>query len=359
MRRSLLALAFAVAAPPLAAQSIHGRLLGADSVPVAGAIVALVDSTGAEAGRVLSSAIGSYSFHPSHPGTFTIRVFRIGYPAFTSPRQALAPDAVVDYSTLLPETPIVLHDIEVNAGGNSCASSDTLSTGTTATLLEEVRKAFGSVDLALRDHDLRFEVRSYVRRTDKNSVQLSADSALQTLVSWPVHSLPAAQLRDHGFVVPADSVDPLYVPYGQTQGKVWFGPDPTTLFAEPFLATHCYRVARDTRDSTRIGLTFAPVRGRRLPEIAGTLWLDRATLGLRALEYHYVNLPRYFADLRNGTGGTMTFVRLPAGIWVVARWDLRAPIEELYNNGPVGVAGYLDQGGRITRIRTTAGAVLF
>lgn len=358
MRRPILGLALLVATSPLAAQSIHGRFLGSDSVPVARAIVFLVDSSGTEVARVLSSTIGSYSFHLLRPGVYSVRVLRIGYAAFLSPPQTLAAGDGVEFSATLPETPIVLHDIDVDAGGNSCASADTLSTGTTATLLEEVKKAFSAVDLALRDHDLRFEVRGYARRIDRNSVQLAADSGVQVLASWPVHSLPAEELRDHGFVVSSDSVNPIYVPLGTT-GKVWFGPDPTTLFAEPFLATHCYRVARDGHDTTRVGLTFAPIRGRRLPEIAGTLWLDRASLGLRTLEYRYVNLPRYFADARKGIGGTMSFVRLPAGLWVVAGWDLRAPIEQLYNNAPVGIAGYLDQGGRIIGIRSRAGVVIY
>lgn len=357
MRRVILAVLVLLAAP-LAAQSIHGRFLGTDGAPVAGAIVSLVDSSGTEVRRILSSAIGSYALHPQRAGAYTVRVLRIGYAAFTSPPQVLAAGEAVEYSPTLPETPIVLHDIDVSAGGNSCASSDTLSTGTTATLLEEVKKAFSSVDLALRDHDLRFLVRGYARRIDRNAVRLAADSAVATLTNWPVHSLPAEALRDHGFVVSADSVDPMYVPIGAA-GKVWFGPDPTTLFAEPFLATHCYRVARDSHDTTRVGLTFAPVHGRHLPEIAGTLWLDRTSLGLRSLEYHYVNLPRYFADARKGTGGTMAFLRLPTGLWIVSGWDLRAPIELLYNSAPVGIAGYLEQGGRIIGIRTTAGVEIY
>jgi hypothetical protein len=156
-----------------------------------------------------------------------------------------------------------------------------------------------------------------------------------------------------------DSVDASYLPLGVTSGRVWFGPDATTLIAEPFLATHCYRTRRNERDADLLGLSFDPVPGRRLPDIAGTLWLRRGTLALERLEYHYVNLPRQYREVKNGTGGTMQFVRIPGGVWIVARWDLRAPVEEVRNLVPVGVGGYLDEGGRITHIRTRLGAELF
>ena len=345
-----------LAASPLRAQAVHGRLLAADSTPVTGAIVTLVDSSGTTIDRILSSSIGSYTVRSPHPGRFTVRVLRIGFPAFTSAPFALEAGGFADFTPVLPDTPIILNEIEVSSG-SGCGSAQA---GVIATLLEEVRKAFGSVDLALRDRTLRFEVGHAVRRLDKNSMVEAQDSSVSIMSSWPVHSLPAELLRDRGFVISSDSVDVNYLPYGVTSGKVWFGPDATTLFSEPFLGTHCYQIQRDTHDSTRIGLSFSPVRGRRLPDISGTLWIQRGTLALRSLEYKYVNLPDQYHLARPGwSGGTMEFVRLPAGLWVVSRWQLRAPVEQLRDNYPVGIGGYLEEGGWIGHIRTTQGAVIF
>lgn len=346
------------AAPSLHAQAVHGRLLAADSTPVTGAIVTLVDSTGTVIDRILSSSIGSYTVRAPHGGKFIIRVLRIGFPAFTSTPVELSVGAFADFTPVLPDTPILLNDIEVTSG--SGCGGDNAKAGAIATLLEEVQKAFGSVDLALRDRTLRFEVGHAVRRLDQNSMVVAQDSSLSIMSSWPVHSLPAELLRDRGYVMSSDSVDVNYLPYGVSSGKVWFGPDATTLFAEPFLATHCYQIQRDVHDSTRIGLSFAPVRGRRLPDISGTLWLQRGTLALRSLEYKYVNLPEQYHLVRAGwSGGTMEFVRLPVGLWVVSRWQLRAPVEQLRDNVPVGIGGYLEEGGWIGHIRTTQGAVVF
>jgi hypothetical protein len=252
----------------------------------------------------------------------------------------------------------VLNDIDVTSGSGCNAGGE--QQGVTATLLEEVRKAFGAVDLGLRDHDLRFEVERFARRTDKNSRQVARDSAVSTMGSWPVHSLPAEKLRERGFMMAWDSVDIMYLPVGVSSGKVWFGPDATTLFADAFLATHCFHAARDPHDSTRIGLTFAPLRSRHLPEISGTLWLARASFALQSLEYEYVNLPRQFREARHGeAGGTMRFARLPTGLWIVSSCDLRAPVEELYNEAPVGIGGYLEEGVTIRHIRSVRGEVLY
>ena len=341
----------------LAAQGLRGRILGADGAPIPGAIVTLVDTSGATVARVLSSPIGSYLVRAPAPGSYSLRVLRIGFPAFTVPSMMLAAGAAVELTPTLPEDPIVLNDIEITGGGGCNNGAEG---GATATLLEEVRKAFGSMDLALRDRDLRFLVDRYVRRSDKREVVTAADSATQSMTTWPIHSLSADALVRNGFVQAADSVDPGFVPLGAAEGRIWFGPDPTTLFAAPFLASHCFRVVVDRGDRDRIGLAFAPVRGRRMSDIEGTLWLRRSTLALERLEYTYQNLPRHLAGTRaKGAGGTMEFVRLPRGLWVVSRWDLRVPIEEYRNNAPIGVGGWLDEGGRIKSIRTVQGATIY
>jgi hypothetical protein len=340
------------------AQAFHGRVLAADSTAVSGAIVAIVDAGGTVVARVLTSPLGSYVVRVPREGSYSLRVLRIGFPAFNGPSVQLAAGSSLEFSPVLPDDAIVLNDIEIAAGGGCRAAAD--QGVAAATLLEEVRKAFGAMDLALNDHELRFQVFRYVRRIDKHQAVTEADSAVESMTTWPVHSLPAEQLRDHGFVQMADSVDPVLFPLAQRGGRVWFGPDPATLFADPFLATHCFRTLIDPDDHDRLGLTFAPVHGRRSSDIEGTLWIRRPTLALERLEYRYVNLPHHIAIDQSGSpGGKMDFVRLPKGLWVVSRWDLRAPIEQVRGTVLSGVAGWLEEGGRIRAIRSVQGAVIF
>ena len=345
-----------VLAAPLSGQSVRGRILGPDGGVIPGAIVVLSDSAGVDRGRVLSSAIGSYSLRAPRPGKYTLLVLRIGYPAFRTPPFDVAGIGGVEISATLPDDPIVLADLTVS-GDDACRADESVG-GATATLLDEVQKAFGAADLALHDRDLRFEVMYKVERSGLH-VEHASDSVVQVMRSWPVHSLPPEQFRDRGFVQQADSVDPSFVPMG-VEGRVWFGPDPATLFSAPFLATHCYRIVVDRHDADRVGLKFSPVPGRRLPDIRGTLWLRRRTLGLETIEYEYVNVPRH---LTRGTAerarGTMDLLKLPGGLWIVSRWSLKAPVEMVHNNEPTGVAGWLEQGGAIKSIRTSQGAVIY
>lgn len=360
MRSLRLLIAFLLVASPLSGQVVRGRLSDSTGAPVSGAIVTLVAPDRTIAARGLSSSTGNYSLRAPRAGEYTVSVMRIGYPAFRSGLLRVGDLETVTFSTALPDDPIVLTDLDVSSGDRGACRVDTVMGATTATLLEEVRKALDVVDLALHDRGLRFEVQRYVRRTDKNAVEQEKREGTERIASWPVQSLPAELLAQRGFVQRWDSVEGRYLPFGVSSGRVWFGPEPTTLFSDPFLATHCYRVVTERNAPHKVGLRFSPIRGRRLPEIAGTLWLDRRTLGLESLEYSYVNLPRHYSMARNGmAGGTMGFARLPNGIWIVTKWDLRAPIEEVENNIPVGIGGYLEEGGKILRIRTTAGDSIY
>src|SRR5206468_1241301 len=89
------------------------------------------------------------------------------------------------------------------------------------------------------------------------------------------------------------------------------------------LQDHCVRLIRSP-DASRIGLAFEPTRERRrVPEIRGVLWLDRASAELRALEYRYTNVT---PEQEAYAGGTMDFARLGNGAWMIARWNIGMPI---------------------------------
>jgi hypothetical protein len=73
-----------------------------------------------------------------------------------------------------------------------------------------------------------------------------------------------------------------------------------------------------------VGLSFTPRAGRRVPGIAGTVWLDRSDGVLRLLEFRYVNVRD--APAAEPAHGRIEFERLPTGIVAVSRWWIRTPL---------------------------------
>jgi hypothetical protein len=128
-------------------------------------------------------------------------------------------------------------------------------------------------------------------------------------------------------------------------------PDAALLVSDEFAATHCFGLTPD--EEGLVGLTFEPVPGRRLPEVSGTIWVDRATSELKFLDYEYTGLPGLLA--RAELGGRVEFQRLPSGAWIVRYWHVRTPdiaVSEVRTTGNVRRdiprhVGYLDLGGRV------------
>jgi len=353
--RRLLFLMFVLAASPLAGQSVRGQLTG----NAAGAIVILLDSTGAQVARTLASPRGSYVLAARGDGRYTVRVLRVGYYAWNSDTLRLALGRPVELSPALPEEVVTLTEIDVTAS-TSCRA-DQGQGSTAAMLLEEIGKAVGSAELALADRDLRFHVARYVRRYGRTMGLLAADSVRTQISAWPVHSLSAERLRDRGFIQRRAEVEPELVPGADDGGFIWFGPDAGTIFSAPFVATHCFTAVADSADAAKVGLAFTVVRGRRIPDIEGTLRVDRRTLALERLDYHYVNFPSGTpSDLpRKVAGGSMDFARLPSGLWVVSEWRLKAPIPRLRGVRTVEVAGWMEEGGELQEVRSAAGAPIY
>ena len=83
------ALAFGLLAPAVAAQESGTRLSGTlvsegDGAPVDGAVVLLVGGDDVVVWETLSSASGAFSLPLPPPGTYRVRVARIGYESWTS-----------------------------------------------------------------------------------------------------------------------------------------------------------------------------------------------------------------------------------------------------------------------------------
>lgn len=111
-----------------------------------------------------------------------------------------------------------------------------------------------------------------------------------------------------------------------------------------------------------MGLAFAPARGRTLPDITGTLWIDRTTAMLHHLDFSYIRLPEDLVAPR--AGGRIEFLRVPSGAWIVRDWVIRMP-QAVMKQRPMGmgtypdVVGFKEVGGNAVEIKTRTGTIIY
>ena len=67
----------------------------------------------------------------------------------------------------------------------------------------------------------------------------------------------------------------------------YLAPDENVLLSESFLRTHCFS-APGAKDGALAELRFKPVRGRRLPDVEGSVFVDTLSGELRRIDYRYV-----------------------------------------------------------------------
>lgn len=349
------ALCVARAAPLIAQGSaIRADLLGAGTrQPIAGALVLLTDTAGRELRRTLTDVTGRVAFDIT-PGTYRLRVLRIGLVRWDTDPLTLGPGDTFTTPLLAPETPILLAPLTVRAERRCRLRPEEGSAA--ATLWEESRKALEATEWTISHRLYRFQTVSYTRvYAPVGDAPTEEQRTMGTgLSTWPFASIAPESLSNRGYVQTDSS------------GEVhYYGPDLTVLFSELFLSQHCFKVRGVDGDSL-IGLGFEPVSSRRLSDITGALWLDRRSMELRRLEFSYTRLGSWTG---RGASGVIAFERLPSRAWVIRRWFIRAPIPLLgfrpeANGGIVvkagaqdtlGVGGYREEGARVITVMSATG----
>ena len=301
------AVAAVIAAGPVAAQRIEVRAVN-DNGPLPGAMVVVEDPAGAAVIRVLANVAGLVRADVP-AGRYRVRVLAIGHaPAVSELVSAMAGEVTVVRLALVPR-PLMIDEIVVNADpvcGREVAGGAQL-----ARLWDEARKNLEATALSRVAGEGRFEVNTFERDlTPADVVIRESRSARQGMVKQPFVA-DAAAIERGGYV------------HRSGDDNIYYAPDEPLLLSDHFLATHCFSVTRDGADPALVGLRFVPAPGRRVPDIAGVLWLRRQTAELTLLEYSYtsVRLPRN----AKGVGGQIRFARLPTGVAVVADWSIRMP----------------------------------
>ena len=195
-----LAVALALLATPMAAQSIRGRAVDQEAhAVIAGALVELRDSAGRPVARMLTSPSGAYRFMVAHPGRYAVRVAAIGY----VPSEP-TPVSVPDEGALVPDISLsrmvfTLPDLVTAARSRACGLEE-LRQGTFGEILESAHNALTIVAAAFDSGTLRFAVQLITTTTRAGPKgATTVDTSDASIASWPIQSADLDSLRTIGF----------------------------------------------------------------------------------------------------------------------------------------------------------------
>ncbi len=307
-------------------------------VPVTGAMVLLFDSDGSRVDQALTDPVGRFMLDTGRPGPHTITVERIGYASFTS--DPFTPAAGAEEMRIeVPVEAIQLSDIVVS--GNRGCQVRPEEGAAAGRVWEEARKALAAEAWTREAELYRYTLLRYEMRLDRDAREVLADtSMLMPDQRAAFTSAPIEDLVAEGFV--------------QNEGdsmSVYYAPDAEALLSGEFLDSHCL-AAVDGGDGT-VGLAFQPTASRRVPEIAGVVWLDGETAELQRIQFGYVGLMD--SPEVGYPPGEVTFTRLPDGAWIVKEWWIRMPSFAEASRGEILRIGHRMVGGTTAAVTDAAG----
>jgi hypothetical protein len=184
-----------------------------------------------------------------------------------------------------------------------------------ATLWEDTKTALTAAEITRTNSPYTFQLVDHARLFDFSSGELLGIAMNETesydTRSWP--SVPPEELRRDGYVrFSADSA-------------TFIAPDIQTLLSSYFADTHCLRIGgHQFAPDSLVAVDFDPTGKSDHVEIRGTIWLNRQTHDLNAIDFHYTNLDLGGAD--SAAGGRVEFAPLTRGGWVLTDWSIRVPL---------------------------------
>ncbi len=356
MRRTLwagsicmgLALVFA---PPVGGQSVSGTVIDAETAePLPGTFVLLVDSVGVERGRGLTTQAGTFRVGVPSPGTYRLRIERIGIAGFTTEAFGVDGKQAVSQVIRVSQAPVRLEDLEV-AAEPQCTMLEQDAV-TLLSVWNEARKALEATFWTGQQTYYRFDALLSRRSLDRrgNPETETEFESIRLYGRHPFRSARADDLAYGGWVQSTGA-----------GGVKFHAPDAEVLLSESFLRRHCYRLTRQSIEGREfIGVQFEPLPDRRLPDVSGVLWIDLTTSELQSLDFRYevLNLP-FETDL---VGGHVEFDRLPDGAWIVRQWVIRTPIARIVRSrsfsgrrgsGDLQLVGLYEEGQQVTAVWRT------
>jgi hypothetical protein len=295
-------------------QEIAGTAYIADRrVPSGETSILLVDSVGRIVTGAITNGAGHFALKAPNPGVFRIRARRIGFAPDSSDFLRLKAGQTVAFDPKMNPLSVNLTVVSVE-GLQRCVIrpiEGELAFG----LWEAAQNALSTTAISSLGTQVGFVLERFQRQLDPSTKRIISQRVWETrtLSSEPYLSVPADSLSTYGFV------------RSGSDSSTYFAPDARTLTSDVFSNAHCFRPVSDSKNRDRIGLAFEPISKPTSVDVAGTLWLDRASSELRFLEYRYVFGANDDASL---AGGSIAYSRLKNGLSIVTDWVIRAPVQK-------------------------------
>jgi hypothetical protein len=320
------------------AQTIAGVVVeGSSGEGLAGAVVLLFDNENTERGAALTQLDGRFEIQAPEPGTYRLRVERIGHASTNSAPLTVVDGQRLETSLLAPIEAIELTGIEVVLD-HPCEVRPEASRYITV-VWEEARKALVAAYLTQHQRLYRFELSEHRRLRDPRSLRIEDEALWIRSDRRPDSPYVSRSAREFARLGYADVHDD-HVQY--------YGPDAAALVSDSFLDRHCFRLVEKHGPRGLLGIAFSPLRGHERVDIEGVLWVDRVSGELDHLEFRYVGLPwRHRTAVATGR---VDYRRLAGGGWIIGGWWLRAPLfRDSLGHGPV--VAIKEVGGEVTAVK--------
>ena len=312
---------------PVESQTVIGTVTERGTgQPVTGAWVVLETPAGERGAGALTSDAGRFILRAPGPGEYRLVVESIGHAALRSDVIRLAAGERLSRNFQVSLKAIDLHGI-VATVDRRCRLRPGSGPATLA-IWEEAKKALEVARWTEATGAIRFWLHRRRHQLNPSDLRIVAQENLDTKRGYytgsPYKSISVDSLSSHGFVQTA--------PDGEL---VYYAPDAAVLLSENFLDDHCFSVAAPTTPSEAhlVGLEFKPVPQRDVPDISGTLWLNRFTAELDRIDFTYTRLPFPGKPEWPQIGGTVRFQRLENGMWIVRSWRIRMPVVRSARSG--------------------------
>lgn len=312
---------------PLHAQLVDLQVRESPSrAPVTGAIARLIGPQGVVSQGLTNEQGRVYLLGP-RAGQYRLKIDRIGWTGMLTEPFEVPAGSTVRREVIMVSRPIELPALVVT-GKSAC---DLKGAGAVTTVLwEEIGKALTASVLTQRHGRLPIHVREFSRHVALSGQILREwVTASSVIRGRPFSTLPPAVLANAGFVQLSED------------STTYAVPDADLLLSDAFAATHCFKAV--PVQNGLVGLEFVPAAGRKVPDVRGTLWLDRTTDDLKYIEFTYTGLEGELAEA--GLGGRVDFQRLPTGAWIISHWYARMPRLATSPKG-VTLVGFVDRGGK-------------
>lgn len=275
-------------------------------------------------------------------GRYQMSVLRIGFEPTVLPEFEVSAGETRDVSVVMHAAPVHLAKVDIREGTACRVNPD--SGLMVARAWEQARRALLTTRLSAGDVPLVGEWINYQRTLDASGhyVRKQEVHAVRSPTAHAFESVPAERLATDGYV---------------TDGMA-YAPDAEVLLSDSFAATHCLKLVPSQAERPgMLGVGFEPTPERAaIPDITGTFWLDTATAELRTLDFRYTRMREEAIDA--GAGGTLRFLRLGDGEWLVSDWAVRLPkLAEPGRAVLTGALSRLEGRAHVVGFEVTGGAV--